>query len=189
MRALLLVPIALVAVGAVSTIPATGPAESVSAASAASPTDSCLTRYTQVVQLRYIRAVYHRSSVSKTARRRIRRMASCSHSEEATANMRRLRSRQGRARRERARADQCTPFGDWAIPPYIVMRESHGQNVPNSQGSDASGFYQIMRDTWINFGGKIRGVRYEAMAAPKSEQDCVAERIWANGSQHWSATR
>jgi len=189
MRALLLVPAAMMAVVAVPTIPATGSADTVQAASAASPTDSCSLRYHQVSQLRYIREVYHRSSVSKRARRKIRRMASCSYSEEAARNMRRLRSRQARAREERVNADECTPFGDWAIPPYIVMRESRGRNVPNSSGSDASGFYQIMRSTWINFGGRVRGVRYEAMAAPKSEQDCVAERIWANGSQHWAATR
>lgn len=48
----------------------------------------------------------------------------------------------------------------------------------------------IMRSTWINFGGPvIAAVRYLAMAFPKPVQDCVAARIWANGSQHWAATR
>jgi hypothetical protein len=191
MRTIVLVPVAVIAAVVGSTIPATGSAETVQqpAASAVAPTDSCLTRYTQVAQLRYIRAVYHRPSVSKRARRKIRRMASCSYSEEAAQNMSRLRARQGRARKERARAERCTPYGAWAIPPYIVMRESRGRNVPNSSGSTASGPYQMLDSTFHDFGGPdLKGI-YDAMHSPRSVQDCVAERVWADGSHHWALTR
>jgi len=191
MRALLLVPVALVAAVAVPTIPAMGSAESIRppAASAVSPTDHCLTRHRQVAQLRYIRAVYRRSRVSKRALRKIDRMRDCSHSEEADRTVLRFQRRQGRARRERARAERCTPYGNWAIPPYIVMRESRGQNVPNSSGSTASGFYQMLDSTFHAFGGPdLKGV-HDAMRAPKSTRDCVAMRVWADGSQHYAATR
>lgn len=160
----------------------------VSAPTPASTSPACVV--SQADQKRYIEAVYEREKVSKRALRRIVRMRSCSRNERAERNILRYQRRQGELRRERQMSERCTPFGDWAIPSYIVYRESRGQNVPNQQGSDASGFYQIMRSTWIAFGGPvIEGVSYLAMAFPKPVQDCVAARIWSDGSQHWAATR
>ncbi len=67
--------------------------------------------------------------------------------------------------------------GSWVIPSSVVACESGGQNLtPNSAG--ASGFYQIIPSTWKQYGGGGSA----AYLAPKSEQDAVAQRIWAGGS-------
>lgn len=67
--------------------------------------------------------------------------------------------------------------GGWVIPNPIVMCESGGQNLPpNSAG--ASGYYQIIPSTWQEAGGTGPA----AYLAPKSEQDAVAQKLWAGGS-------
>lgn len=67
--------------------------------------------------------------------------------------------------------------GGWVIPSSVVACESGGQNLtPNSAG--ASGYYQIIPSTWRQFGGSGSA----AYTAPKSEQDAVAQKIWAGGS-------
>lgn len=69
----------------------------------------------------------------------------------------------------------------WAIPTYIVMCESHGQNLkPNSAG--ASGYYQIIPSTWIAAGGQRFAT--EAYKAPKWAQDIVARTIYNNQSYY-----
>jgi septal ring factor EnvC (AmiA/AmiB activator) len=69
------------------------------------------------------------------------------------------------------------PSGGWAIPYAIVLCESGGQNLPpNSAG--ASGYYQIIPDTWRRFGGTGPA----AYLASKAEQDAVASRIWNGGA-------
>lgn len=60
-----------------------------------------------------------------------------------------------------AGAGQC-----WAIPYSVVACESGGQNVPNSQGSGAMGYYQLM------VGG----------TGSRAEQDAAAHALWANGA-------
>ena len=71
--------------------------------------------------------------------------------------------------------------GGWAIPWPIVDCESGGQNFPpNSAG--ASGYYQIIPGTWLQYGGTGPA----AYLAPKSEQDAVARRIWqGSGPGAW----
>ncbi len=65
----------------------------------------------------------------------------------------------------------------WSIPYPIVLCESGGQNLPpNAAG--ASGYYQIIPNTWHDFGGSGPA----AYLAPKPEQDAVAARIWNNGA-------
>lgn len=54
----------------------------------------------------------------------------------------------------------------WAIPYSIVSCESGGANVSNSQGSGATGYYQLMS------GG----------GGSKSEQDQAAARLYAGGA-------
>lgn len=54
----------------------------------------------------------------------------------------------------------------WAIPYSIVSCESGGSNVSNSQGSGATGYYQLMS------GG----------GGSKSEQDQAAARLWNGGA-------
>jgi peptidoglycan hydrolase CwlO-like protein len=75
------------------------------------------------------------------------------------------------------------PTDGWAIPYSIVLCESGGQNLPpNSAG--ASGYYQIIPDTWKDFGGSGPA----AYLASKSEQDAVASKIWNGGAgaSNWS---
>jgi hypothetical protein len=54
----------------------------------------------------------------------------------------------------------------WAIPYSIVQCESGGTNIPNSSGSGANGYYQLM----VGGGGS------------KSEQDQAAARLWNGGA-------
>jgi hypothetical protein len=71
------------------------------------------------------------------------------------------------------------PYGNWAIPSYIVQCESTFQNLPPN-GAGASGYYQIIPSTWLAYGGG----RYASQAyeASKSEQDVIAARIWNGGA-------
>ncbi|MBW3653596.1 MAG: transglycosylase family protein [Actinobacteria bacterium] len=74
------------------------------------------------------------------------------------------------------------PGGPWAIPWPIVQCESGGQNTPpNSAG--ASGYYQIIPETWRGMGGKGPA----AYLAPKAEQDRVAAALWdgGRGAHNW----
>ena len=71
--------------------------------------------------------------------------------------------------------------GPWSIPWAVVQCESGGQNFPpNSAG--ASGYYQIIPETWKRHGGSGPA----AHLASKAEQDRVAARIWDNdGPDAW----
>lgn len=72
--------------------------------------------------------------------------------------------------------------GNWAIPRYIVMCESHGDYRARNP-SGAGGAYQIMPGTWVAFGG-TPGIN-PADASP-AEQDRVAARIYAaQGAGPW----
>jgi septal ring factor EnvC (AmiA/AmiB activator) len=76
--------------------------------------------------------------------------------------------------------------GSWVIPSAVVACESGGQNLtPNSAG--ASGYYQIIPSTWQQYGGTGPA----AYLAPKSEQDAVAQRIWAGGAgaSNWTCAQ
>ena len=69
------------------------------------------------------------------------------------------------------------PSGGWAIPYAIVLCESGGQNLPpNSAG--ASGYYQIIPNTWRLFGGSGPA----AYLTSKAEQDTIATKIWNGGA-------
>jgi peptidoglycan hydrolase CwlO-like protein len=80
------------------------------------------------------------------------------------------------AERERA-AREAGPGGPWAIPWPIVQCESGGQNLPpNAAG--ASGYYQMLPDTWRGLGGSTP----QAYQAAKAEQDRLAAKLWNNGA-------
>lgn len=75
-----------------------------------------------------------------------------------------------------------------AVLSKIMQCESGGENVRNSSGSSASGYYQITRGTWQDFGG--RAFASEAIKASKAEQTVVAKRIYAKrGTQPWNASK
>jgi hypothetical protein len=93
------------------------------------------------------------------------------------ADRQRLERRISSLEAAQARALLQAPAGSgpWAIPWPIVQCESGGQNLPpNSAG--ASGYYQILPETWQRSGGSGP----QAYLAPKSEQDRVAATIWAH---------
>jgi septal ring factor EnvC (AmiA/AmiB activator) len=82
----------------------------------------------------------------------------------------------------RASGPSPGPGGPWAIPWPIVQCESGGQNLtPNAAG--ASGYYQMMPDTWAGLGGSTP----HAYQASKAEQDRLAARLWAGGrgARNW----
>lgn len=82
--------------------------------------------------------------------------------------------------------DVITPYGKWAIPEYIVMRESGGNRCAQNPSSTAGGYYQFLTSTWQAYGG-----RGSAACAPDWEQHEVAARAWdgGRGSSHWALTR
>ncbi len=80
------------------------------------------------------------------------------------------------AARAAAAVSAAGPGGPWAIPYAIVQCESGGQNLPpNSAG--ASGYYQMLPDTWHGLGGSG-----QAFQSSKVEQDRLAARLWAGGA-------
>jgi septal ring factor EnvC (AmiA/AmiB activator) len=97
------------------------------------------------------------------------------------------RTRAGRRRAERAlnrllaarrrAARQAGPGGPWAIPWPVVQCESGGQNLPPNSAT-ASGYYQIIDDTWHGLGGSTP----HAYQASKAEQDRLAARLWNGGA-------
>jgi hypothetical protein len=94
------------------------------------------------------------------------------------ANRHRVEARIARleAAARAASANSPGPGGPWAIPWPIVQCESGGQNLPpNSAG--ASGYYQILPETWKLYGGSGPA----AYKASKAEQDRVAAKIWDHG--------
>jgi Transglycosylase-like domain len=82
------------------------------------------------------------------------------------------------ATRKRAEAAALSgPGGPWAIPWPIVQCESGGQNLPPN-GAGASGYYQMLPETWKGLGGSTS----HAYQAPKAEQDRLAAALWAGGA-------
>ena len=70
----------------------------------------------------------------------------------------------------------------------IMKCESNNRNVRNTQGTSASGYYQITKGTWRAYGG--REYAPEAIKASKAEQTVVAKRILAKrGTQPWNASK
>ena len=68
-------------------------------------------------------------------------------------------------------------FDGFAIPKNIVMCESGGNYGALNPSSGAGGAYQLLPSTYEGLGGK-----YEAPhLAPKSEQDRLAAKLWADG--------
>ncbi len=99
-------------------------------------------------------------------------------------NRQRLQSRLREVEQAIARAASTggrAASGPWAIPWEVVQCESGGQNFPPNHAG-ASGYYQIIPETWKRHGGSGSA----AHLASKAEQDKVAARIWAtDGPDSW----
>jgi peptidoglycan hydrolase-like protein with peptidoglycan-binding domain len=75
-----------------------------------------------------------------------------------------------------------TSTGGYTIPSGIVQCESGGNYGAVNASSGAGGAYQIMPSTWAAYGGQ--GLPQDA---PKSEQDAIAAKIYANqGPSAWT---
>lgn len=87
--------------------------------------------------------------------------------------------------------DKITPYGKYAIPSYIVFRESRGDRCAGNPASTAGGYYQFLNTTWTAYGGTNYPRYRPAQCAPAWEQHVVAARAWAGGagSSHWALTR
>jgi hypothetical protein len=68
-------------------------------------------------------------------------------------------------------------FDGFAIPKNIVMCESGGNYGALNPSSGAGGAYQMLPETYKGLGGK-HGAPH---LAPKSEQDRLAAKLWADG--------
>jgi hypothetical protein len=79
-------------------------------------------------------------------------------------------------------APASTSTGGYTIPSSIVQCESGGDYSAVNSSSGAGGAYQILPSTWAAYGGEG-----SPQDAPKSEQDAIAARIYANqGPSAWS---
>lgn len=128
---------------------------------------------------------YRAARVTKKARERLERRRKCAYSKKARSNMRRATKERAKSWRFHRKIDRLTPFGEWAIPAYIVMCESGGNyRAWNQSGSDASGAYQFLGSSWRAWGGG----RYASAAAyaPPWAQHIVAARYYrAAGTSPW----
>ncbi len=117
--------------------------------------------------------------VSHRERRIVDRIVRCERFPRSEHYVRGMYKQVRRAWRERRYEDALTPYGNWAIPSYIVYCESRFQNTgPNS--ATASGYYQITSGTWASYGGGAYASA--AYLASKSAQDLIASLIWADGA-------
>jgi Transglycosylase-like domain len=68
-------------------------------------------------------------------------------------------------------------FDGFAIPKAIVMCESGGNYGALNPSSGAGGAYQMLPETYKGLGGQYSAPQL----APKSEQDRLAAKLWADG--------
>lgn len=86
--------------------------------------------------------------------------------------------------------DRATPYGEWAVPPHIVARESGGSYTARNPTSTAGGAYQQLDTTFHSVGGTDYPGRHDAAQAPAWEQHLTAARLWdgGRGASHWALT-
>lgn len=157
---------------------------------AATSNSTCDQMFTIVSYRDYAKSVYARKRVSSRAQRRLARMHFCQHSIQAQKAVKKWHRHFIRLRKKRQMIDSCTPFGQWAIPGYIVMRESGGSATAKNRYSTASGYYQMLDSTFHNVGGPDYPGTHDAAQAPPEIQHCVAHRLWMQyGSSPWALTR
>lgn len=129
---------------------------------------------------------YRHADVTSKGRRRLAGLRACARSPKAREAMLKRTTKRKRRWRFHRRINLATPYGEWAIPGYVVGCESGGDYTEwNHGGSGASGAYQIMGGTWYAYGGG----RYASAAAYARpwQQHLVARRILrGQGLGAWS---
>lgn len=82
-------------------------------------------------------------------------------------------------------ATKTTGDRRWAVPVYIVDCESEGDYRAENPSSTASGAYQILDSTWLDYGGGRYARR--AKDAAYWQQDQIAHKIWVSeGANPWA---
>lgn len=132
---------------------------------------------------------------AKKTMRRLRSCAAPSVRKEMREDWRKMKRQLYRHREQKlyeAKIDAVTPYGNWAIPEYIVMCESGGDfsaynssYEPTGPGSGPGGAYQIILQTWNSYGGAA----FASSASVSSElgQHIVAGRVWNDvGTSAWA---
>ena len=114
----------------------------------------------------------------RKAQQRLGRLrAKCDPRQERKEKMRRYVGKRRAAWRFHAYIDRITPYGKWAIPPYIVGCESGGAwGAYNPSG--ASGPYQL-----LGWGAPMPA----STPRRKAQHHIIAARLWAGGrgASHW----
>lgn len=140
----------------------------------------CGSPYPQSQQAHYARAIFKRPKLTRKALRRNELLRSCQHTAKAKLNALRL-TRRLRKRRHTLLSllpYSCGRHGRFAIPCYVIAKESRFKCTAQNPTSTAYGFYQLL-DTWWprGAGGKRRPTC--------TEQHRIAARLW-NGGKGWS---
>lgn len=133
---------------------------------------------------------YHARPLSEGRTHKLAMMRKCQKEHGSRSVVKQMRAdydKRIRAWRFHRYIDHITPYGKWAIPSYIVFRESRYNRCAKNPNSTAGGYYQFLYSTWRAYGGGSHG----AACAPDWEQHQVAHRAWAggSGSSHWALTR
>lgn len=145
----------------------------------------CVKSFHQKKAISYARTVWKRETVSRKARQRLVRMRRCAYSVQARKNIRRANRKFRKLHRERKLIRSVTPYncgshGWFAVPCYIVAKESRFRCTAKNSKSSAYGYYQLL-DTWYGHLG-----RYPTCA----EQHRLAAKLWngGRGVSNWSLT-
>ena len=143
----------------------------------------------RVYRFSHTKGDYRASRVTRRQRLKLAKLRACSF--DRKVHRKRLKRTLERKKNHAFHAyiDRITPFGPYAIPSYIVFRESRYNPRAKNGESTAGGFYQFIDSTWYAFGGRRYNCYHVAACAPIWEQHVVASRAWADGSHHWALTR
>lgn len=151
--------------------------------------NGCEVLYKARYHRRYVESVYRRPVISKQARQKMIRLTKCQRTKNLERRAKKFERKQRALRRYRIALDRVTPFGNWAIPSYIVMCESGGnfRSVNTSNPNRPAGAYQIITSTWSAHGG--RRFAWAADAASPLAQHIIAGRIWrSGGASQWECS-
>lgn len=109
--------------------------------------------------------------------RKLGELRECARTNKTRKSMLKIHHRRKKQWRWVAYIDRITPYGKWAIPPYIVMCESGGAwSAYNPSG--ASGPYQL-----LGWGAPMPA----NTTARQATHHRIAARLWAGGrgASHW----
>jgi hypothetical protein len=135
---------------------------------------------------------YRASTISRSQLERLGEMRACAKRLDRAAykRMRGFWDRRSDRWAFHRHIDIITPYGEWAVPPHIVARESGGSYTARNPTSTAGGAYQQLDSTFHSVGGTDYPGTHDASQAPPWEQHVTAARLWNGGAgaSHWALT-